>query len=89
MRILVSGWCEFFGSALALGLRTAGHEVGRFDNFCGARLEHNFCSTLNMPDSSKCEDVWGWRPRRSAHEICAEISGHAREHPERLKSSAV
>jgi CDP-paratose 2-epimerase len=39
-------------------------------------------------DSSKCEDVWGWRPRRSVHEICAEIADHAREHPDWLEISA-
>jgi CDP-paratose 2-epimerase len=39
-------------------------------------------------DSSKCEEVWDWKPRRSVREICAEIAGHARRHPEWLDISA-
>jgi CDP-paratose 2-epimerase len=39
-------------------------------------------------DSSKCEETWAWKPRRSVREICAEIACHARRHPEWLDISA-
>lgn len=39
-------------------------------------------------DSAKAADVWGWRPRRSTPEICAEIAEHARSRPDWLAISA-
>jgi CDP-paratose 2-epimerase len=32
-------------------------------------------------DSSRAENVWDWKPRRSVDQICAEIAQHARENP--------
>ncbi len=39
-------------------------------------------------DAAKAADVWGWRPRRSTREICAEIAEHARSRPDWLAISA-
>lgn len=38
-------------------------------------------------DSSRTEEFWDWKPRRSVQSICAEIARHAREHPEWLAIS--
>lgn len=38
-------------------------------------------------DSSRAEEFWDWRPRRSVQSICAEIAQHARENPEWLAIS--
>jgi hypothetical protein len=38
-------------------------------------------------DSSRAENVWDWKPRRSVDQICEEIAKHAREHPDWLAIS--
>ncbi|MFM8810191.1 MAG: hypothetical protein ACKOJB_15040, partial [Chthoniobacterales bacterium] len=38
-------------------------------------------------DSSRAEEFWDWKPRRSVRSICAEIARHARENPEWLAIS--
>lgn len=39
-------------------------------------------------DASTAGNVWGWKPRISTEQICSEIAGHAREHPDWLRISA-
>jgi CDP-paratose 2-epimerase len=38
-------------------------------------------------DSSRAENVWNWKPRKSVEQICAEIAQHARQNPEWLAVS--
>ena len=38
-------------------------------------------------DSSRAEEVWDWKPRRTVGDVCEEIARHAREHPEWLAIS--
>jgi len=38
-------------------------------------------------DSSRTEQVWDWKPRRTVQSICSEIAQHARENPEWLAIS--
>jgi CDP-paratose 2-epimerase len=38
-------------------------------------------------DSSRAEQEWDWKPRRTVNDICREIAQHAREHPEWLEVS--
>ena len=39
-------------------------------------------------DSTRAEEIWDWKPRRTVQMICSEIAEHARKNPEWLETSA-
>ncbi|MDD2733601.1 MAG: NAD-dependent epimerase/dehydratase family protein [Desulfuromonadaceae bacterium] len=68
----LSSWCtDRFGKRSVAG----NPEMRRFD------------VPWMVMDASKAQDIWGWEPQTSIHEILDEIATHAEKHPNWLELS--